>query len=161
MSYVQDDFYKTRMTTFGISLKYPSKEEKQECWNFEAEYYLKTPEEMTTLFPEQRELILNINKITEACNFQIQRIPKDKRYELLPDINIPKEYSNESEYLTSLITLGLKMKYSVVTEEIENRVQLELNAVFSLNMQKLFLFVREGRIYQNRFIVRVAPIIIM
>ena len=100
------------------------------------EFYFKSPEEMAALFPETPEAISNSLKIAEKCNLDI-KLPGP----LLPEYNIPEEYSSPNEYMRHITYKGLGKLYPEVTEEIKQRTEFELDLIFSMDFTGYFLIV--------------------
>ena len=93
------------------------------------EYYFKSQEEMKDLFMDLPEAILNCSKVFEKIT------PFDLDNEvLLPKFEIPKDYDSKSEkgiekenaYLKHLTFIGAKNRYEKISNEIEERLNFEL-----------------------------------
>ena len=81
----------------------------------EAQFYLRTPEEMKALFTEVPDAIRNTIEIAEKCGFKIE-FNKSR----FPVFDPPKEYSREG-YLIRHCLIGLKKRYAIDTDAILQR----------------------------------------
>ncbi|MDD7363253.1 MAG: DNA polymerase III subunit alpha [Peptoniphilus sp.] len=99
------------------------------------EFYLKSPEEMEALFSDVPEALENTVKIAKRCEVELEF-----HHLHLPHFDLPEGYTNK-EYLRKLVEDGLKKRYDVVTEEIRDRVEFELDTIFSMGYTDYFLIV--------------------
>jgi len=99
------------------------------------EFYLKSHDEMLKLFPYAEEAIANTIKIADMCNVEF-----DFNKMHLPGFDVPKEY-NPSEYLRKLCYEGLRRRYQVITDEIKDRLEYELNTIEEMGYVDYFLIV--------------------
>lgn len=100
------------------------------------EFYMKTQEEMFHLFPEVPEALANTLKVAEQCHFEIPRPGP-----VLPDYRIPEGFANGGDYLRSLTRQGIKSRYRVITEEIRQRTEYELDVLIKMGYTGYFLIV--------------------
>ena len=100
------------------------------------EFYLKTQEEMEKLFSDVPEALVNTLKIAEKCDLTI-----DLPGPLLPDYEIPPQFSSPDEYLRHLTHEGLKERYPDITEKILARENYELETIISMGFTGYFLIV--------------------
>jgi DNA polymerase-3 subunit alpha len=76
------------------------------------EYYLKSADEMSRLFPGRDDLLANTAKVAALCDDVV--IPKYDVSELkdcLPVYEIPQGFADEEAYIRHLVTEGLKKRY--------------------------------------------------
>lgn len=107
------------------------------------QYYLKSAEEMASLFPYAKEAIENTNKIADMCNVDIvfgeQKVPR---------FDVPEGYDAFS-YLKELCQKGLEKRYNPVTSELQERLDFELNTIKNMGYVDYFLivwdFIRYGK----------------
>jgi len=99
------------------------------------EFYLKSPEEMEAIFYEYPEALENTVKIAQECkvDFDFETIH-------LPKYDVPKGYSAE-EYLRKLCYEGAKRKFPVLTDEIKERLEYELDTIAKMGYVDYFLIV--------------------
>lgn len=100
--------------------------------------YFKTEEEMKKLFPDIPEAIENTIKIAQKIDFKLA-------YDdfLLPKIEIPEKYNNQSEYLKALCFEAVEKRYGNLTEEIESRINFELGVIARMGFDGYFLVVKD------------------
>ncbi|MCQ2398418.1 MAG: DNA polymerase III subunit alpha, partial [Sphaerochaetaceae bacterium] len=108
------------------------------------EFYMKSGDEMASLFAEYPDAIVNTVKIAERCNFEIN-FPGPQ----LPEVEVPEPYVSTEEYLTSLAWEGLERRYpgymgsdeqcSVLTK----RLEFELSVILKMKFDSYFLIVRD------------------
>ena len=111
------------------------------------EYYIKSTEEMKTLFKDLPKAILNIEAL----------IDKIEPYELarevlLPKFDIPEAYLvpddpdgklGENNFLRYLTYEGAKIRYGTLTDEITERIDFELSVIANTGYPGYFLIVQD------------------
>nr|WP_279380054.1 DNA polymerase III subunit alpha [Sporosalibacterium faouarense] len=115
------------------------------------EFYLKSPEEMQSLFPDVPEAMENTVKIAERCNVKL-----DFDTLHLPEYKVPEGFTN-SEYLRKLCYDGLKERYKNITDEIRERLEFELNVIESMGYVDYFLIVWDFIKYAKDNGIMVGP----
>ena len=115
------------------------------------EFYLKSPDEMAALFPENKEALENTVKIANRCNVEITF------HDLhLPEFTVPEEYTHE-EYLKKLAVDGMYSRYENVTDEIRNRFEFEFNTIKNMGYVDYFLIVWDFIRYARKHEIQVGP----
>ena len=99
------------------------------------QYYVKSPEEMASLFRFVPEAIANTEKIAERCNVTITFGERK-----LPKFEVPEGYDSWT-YLNKLCREGLAERYQPVTPEIEQRLSYELGTIRDMGFVDYFLIV--------------------
>lgn len=99
------------------------------------QYYLKSPEEMATLFLYAAEALENTHKISQRCHVEIE-FGKYK----LPHFQVPDGYTAES-YLRELCEKGLTERYGEQAEQLKERLTYELDTISSMGFVDYFLIV--------------------
>lgn len=100
------------------------------------EFYMKSKEEMFEIFGDTPQALENTVKLAEKCHLEID-LPGPQ----LPDYEIPSRYSTPDEYLTALTMEGLQDRYEIVTDQIKERADYELNIIISMGFTGYFLIV--------------------
>lgn len=100
------------------------------------QYYFRTPEEMAKLFAWCPEAVVNTGKIAERCNLEIG-LPGL----IYPEYTIPREFKDKSEYLMYLANEGLRKRYTVISKEIQQRLDYELSIIIQKGYVDYFLVV--------------------
>ena len=115
------------------------------------QYYLKSEEEMRSLFPYAASAIENTHKIAERCNVNIvfgeQKVPK---------FDVPDGYTAES-YLSELCHTGLQKRYDDITDEISERLEYELDTIRQMGYVDYFLIVWDFIRYAKDHGIAVGP----
>lgn len=115
------------------------------------EFYLKSFEEMWELFKEIPDAIYNTLEIKEKCNIEIPlQIPKLPKFPL-------KEGEDPFNVLKNLCNEALKEKYEKVTEEIIDRLNMELNVIKEMGFSDYFLIVSDFVSFAKKRGIRVGP----
>jgi DNA polymerase-3 subunit alpha len=99
------------------------------------QFYLKSPNEMYSLFNNYTEALKNTVWIGERCNVEL-----DFSTLHLPEYKVPSGYTNES-YLRELTIAGLRNKYDEITDEIRNRFEYEFKTIVDMGYVDYFLIV--------------------
>lgn len=107
--------------------------------------YLKTPEEMAELFPNLPEALENTLKIVEKCSeepiFDLNDKCEPIRDNTLIPGYVPDNGQTAYEFLKELAEKGLKERYPVITQEIQDRFDYELNTIHSMGYIEYYLIV--------------------
>ncbi len=97
------------------------------------EFYLKSPEEMGTLFSTREDALLNTVKIAEKCHFDF-----DFTKTHLPEYTL--EGADGKVYLRTLCLAGIKKKYEDYEAHIK-RLEYELSIIDQMGYNDYFLIV--------------------
>lgn len=127
-----------KTTTDEDRMKFPSDE-----------FYLKSYEEMAKLFPE--DALNNTSDIADRCNVEL-----DFNTVHLPEFKIPKAYT-KSAYFREICQEGLKERYKDVTEDIQNRLDYEINVIEQMGYVDYFLIVWDFIKYARDNEIMVGP----
>ncbi|MFA7056765.1 MAG: DNA polymerase III subunit alpha [Candidatus Cloacimonadales bacterium] len=100
--------------------------------------YFKTEEEMRQLFPALPEAYENTQKIADQIDLELC-------YDefLFPEIDVPKEYKDMSDYMRGLVLAGAKKRYKEITPEIQERIDFELGIIHTMGYDGYFLVVKD------------------
>ncbi len=112
-------------------------------------FYFKSPDEMGTLFADLPESIATIQEIIDKVE-----VFKLKHDIMLPEFEIPEEFLVEEDktdhgkrgenlYLRHLAYEGALKRYGTITEEIENRLELEFKTIVKTGYPGYFLIVQD------------------
>ena len=115
------------------------------------EFYLKSYDEMKSIFGHVEEALKNTAKIADRCNVEL-----DFHTLHLPDYNIPEGYTKE-EYLKELCIKGLNNRYENITPEIEERFNFEFNTIVNMGYTDYFLIVWDFIRFANEKNIIVGP----
>ena len=115
------------------------------------QYYVKSPEEMETLFPYAMEALENTHKIAQRCHVEIEfGVTK------LPKFDVPEGYTSW-EYLNKLCFEGLEQRYQPVTKELKERLNYELGVIRTMGYVDYFLIVWDFIRYARDNDIMVGP----
>ncbi|MGB1167247.1 MAG: DNA polymerase III subunit alpha [Flavobacteriaceae bacterium] len=125
------------------------------------EYYLKSPEEMKTLFSDLPEAILNIEELINKIE------PFDLAREvLLPKFDIPEAFQKnanasdkegENAYLKYLTYKGAEARYGTLTDSLQTRIDFELEVIANTGYPGYFLIVQDFIAAAREMGVSVGP----
>ena len=115
------------------------------------QYYLKSPEEMLTLFPYAKEALENTQKIAERCNVDIEF----GNYKL-PSFDVPEGYT-AYEYLKKVCNDGLEKRYANPSKELRDRLDYELSTISGMGFVDYFLIVWDFIKYAKDNGIAVGP----
>ena len=115
------------------------------------QYYVKSPEEMASLFPYAREAIENTHKIAMRCHVDIEF-----GHYKLPEFPVPEGYDSW-EYLQKLVWDGFYERYSQADEKLKERVSYELNTIKTMGFVDYFLIVWDFIHYAKEHDIMVGP----
>lgn len=115
------------------------------------QYYLKSAQEMQSLFPYALEALENTNKIAKRCQVEITF----GEYKL-PRYDVPEGYG-AWEYLQKLCIEGLERRYSNPSRELKERLQYELNTIHDMGFVDYFLIVWDFIKYAKEHKIMVGP----
>ncbi len=113
------------------------------------EFYFKSQEEMKALFADIPEAIENITEILSKV--EMYQLARDV---LLPAFDIPEEFLDpkdendggkrgENKYLRHLTYEGAKLRYKEITNEIQDRLEFELETIERTGYPGYFLIVQD------------------
>ncbi|CEN76936.1 DNA polymerase III DnaE [[Clostridium] sordellii] len=97
------------------------------------EFYLKSRQEMESVFPDVQEALDNTVKIAQRCNVEF-----DFNTIHLPKYDVPSGYT-PNEYLRMLCFKGLKERYENPSKEILERLEYELGVIEKMGYVEYFL----------------------
>ncbi len=97
------------------------------------EFYLKSPGEMASLFPDRAEAMSNTVAIADRCNVEL-----DFKQRHTPVYHPPEKQTAE-DYLRKLVYQGAEERYGKITDEICERIDYELEVIQSKGFSSYFL----------------------
>jgi len=113
-------------------------------------FYMRSPDEMAALFPELPQALTNTLRIAEMCSLELEF-----GHYHLPLFQVPPGYDAQS-YLRHLCEEGLQQRYRVITPQIRQRLDYELDIIHRMGFDTYFLivwdlcrFARERNIWWN------------
>ena len=101
------------------------------------DFWLKSTADMATLFPNQREALLNTRRIAEMCDLSL---PLGQLR--IPHFPVPDGETVES-WLRKECQRGLEQRYGTVTPELQDRLDYELDVIIPMGYAGYFLIVAD------------------
>ena len=115
------------------------------------QYYVKSPQEMEQLFPYALQALENTQKIADRCDVTIEfGVTK------LPKYEVPSGMTSW-EYLQRLCHEGLKKQYGQPSQELQDRLEYELNTIKNMGYVDYFLIVWDFIKYAKDHGIAVGP----
>ena len=115
------------------------------------QYYVKSPEEMYSLFPYAHQACENTYKIAQRCNVEFEF----GNYKL-PVFDVP-DGKTAVGYLSELALNGLKERYGEVTPKLKERLDYELSIIIQMGFVDYFLIVWDFIKYAKDNGISVGP----
>lgn len=115
------------------------------------EFYLKSEEELRSLFPGCDEAFENTVRIAERCNVEFTF----HEYHL-PAYPVPEGYTNE-EYFRKLCYEGFQERYPDAPEEYRERMEYEIKVISSMGYVNYYLIVWDFIHYAKSAGIPVGP----
>ena len=116
------------------------------------EFYLKSEDEMRSLFPEYPEAADNTVRIAERCNVEFEF-----GHTKLPHFDVPEGVSH-AEYLRKMCFDGLRVRYENPDEErLTSRLDYELSVVERMGYTDYYLIVNDFVQYAKSHGIPVGP----
>jgi DNA polymerase III subunit alpha len=101
-------------------------------------FYITSPEEMTTLFPDIPDALENTVKIADKCNLEISTLGKW----FFPKFELPESIT-DNEYLRKLVEERLPEKIGKVTKQVKERAEYELEIITNKGYSAYFLIMMD------------------
>ncbi len=115
------------------------------------EFYIKSEEEMRSLFPEYPEAADNTVKIADMCNVEIEF-----GHYHLPEFKLP-EGVDAYDYLREQCYNGLRMRYAPDREDVKKQLEYELEMIQRMGFVDYFLIVADFVNYAKNEGIPVGP----
>src|SRR5579863_6449898 len=98
------------------------------------EYYLKSPDEMASLFPDLPDALVNSVRIAEQCSVD----PLAHKAQL-PNFTIPPHYQSQKDYLKDLCLAGVQERFGELNETIDRQLDYEIDMIAQKGFVPYFL----------------------
>ncbi len=115
------------------------------------EFYVKSEEELRSLFPNLSEAFENTVKIADRCNLEFTF----HEYHL-PAFPVPEGYTNEG-YFRELCYNGFRERYPQEPEEYKKRLEYEISVISSMGYVNYYLIVWDFIRYAKEQGIPVGP----
>lgn len=96
--------------------------------------YLKSEEEVRALYPDYPEFIDNTEEVLQ----------KIERYDISSELAFPFVCEHPYEELRALVYIGAKQRYGVISEDLQKRIDFELDTIVSrFDVSSYFLIIKD------------------
>jgi DNA polymerase-3 subunit alpha len=143
----------------GAKKATPVKSDDEDGYSSEArfgfannQFFFKTAGEMKKLFHDVPDSIENTLQILD----KIEKIDL-KRSIMMPNFQVPTSYRSQSEYMRYLVYEGAKKRYKEISQDISERIELELKTIFDSKYEGYFLVIEDFLTEARRMHVSVGP----
>ena len=116
------------------------------------EFYIKSEEEMRSLFPNYPEAADNTQRIAEMCQFEFEF----GNYHL-PEFQLPEDAVDSRSYLRQLCEAGLRRRYPDNYEQLQPQLDYELTTIDTMGFNEYFLIVQDFIHYAKSHGIPVGP----
>ncbi|MFA5757872.1 MAG: DNA polymerase III subunit alpha [Clostridia bacterium] len=114
------------------------------------EFYIKDYDEMQSMLASYEDALDNTLEIAEKCNVTFEK-------EMLYPGFIPPDNKTPLEFLQQLINVGIKERYSTITQEILDRIDSELTVITKSGYVEYYLIVWDFIHYAESIGIPVGP----
>ena len=116
------------------------------------EFYVKSEDEMRSLFPQWPQAIENTEKIAEACNLDFVFGEHH-----LPEFKLPEGEKDSESYFEKLCWRGFENRYPQGGEELRERLRFEMGMIRKMGFVDYFLIVSDFIGYAKSQHIPVGP----
>ncbi len=150
--YVEPEDAKAQDALLAIQTKTTLQDEKRMSMIDSPGFYLKSGQEMQTLFPDHPDALKNTLKIADQCNVEIETGKW-----ILPNFPLPKGYKSADKYFRDFSNDGLKKRFKTITKEMQERLDYELDIIINKGFATYFLIVADFVNWSKKHKIRVGP----
>ena len=102
------------------------------------EEYLKSEEEMLSVFADMPETVFNTKEIADKVEYySLGSEP------IMPEFSIPADFKDKDEYLRHLTMKGAAERWGEITPELDARIDFELSVIKNMGFPGYFLIVQD------------------
>lgn len=117
-----------------------------------SDFYFKKKHEMESIFGDLPHALDNTIELSDKVDSL--ELARDV---LLPNFPLPPQFKNQEEYLRYLTFEGAKKRYTLITAEIEERLNFELSVINNSGYPGYFLIVQDFTTVARQMGVSVGP----
>ena len=123
----------------GLSASTPCKDiDDPKRLRYTKQEYLKSEEEMLSVFADMPEAVLNTKEIADKVEYySLGSEP------IMPEFAIPAEFTDKDEYLRHLTMKGAAERWGEITPELQARIDFELSVIKNMGFPGYFLIVQD------------------
>ncbi|HNV50161.1 MAG TPA: DNA polymerase III subunit alpha [Bacteroidales bacterium] len=102
------------------------------------EFYFKSKKEMSELFSDLPEALRNTKEIVDKVEvYDLESKP------IMPHFEIPNEFADADDYLRHITYRGAAERYEVITDDIRQRIDYELETIKKMGYPGYFLIIED------------------
>lgn len=116
------------------------------------QFFFKTTNQMEKLFKDIPQSLENTQQIVD----KIQLLDL-KRDIMMPNFTVPQGYQTQSDYMRFLVYEGAKKRYKEITQEVSERIELELMTIFNSKFEGYFLVIEDFMTEARKMDVSIGP----
>ncbi|TVQ28313.1 MAG: DNA polymerase III subunit alpha, partial [Spirochaetaceae bacterium] len=116
------------------------------------EFYLKSTAEVARIFPDRQAVLDATAEIAGRCNFEME-LPGP----MFPNYEIPPEFASPDDYLRHISRDGLARRYANPDDQLNTRLEYELDVITSMGFTGYFLIVWDFIRYAREHGIPVGP----
>ena len=109
-----------------------------------SDFYFKTQAEMANIFKDVPQSLETTMKIYDKI--EVLELARDV---ILPNFPLPEGFETQADFLRHLVYEGAKVRYGEITEEVRERLDMELGVITDMGFEGYFLitqdFIHEAR----------------
>jgi DNA polymerase-3 subunit alpha len=139
-----------KMKDFGEDDDVSDKKKRFAFYN--NQFFFKNTQQMTDLFADLPDAIDNTNEVVDKI--ELVSVTNDL---LLPNFPVPEPFKSQEDYLEFLTYEGAKARYTIFTNELEERLKFELSVIRKMGFAGYFLIVSDIIISTKKMGVVVGP----
>jgi DNA polymerase-3 subunit alpha len=114
--------------------------------------YMKSPDEMYSLFSDLPDATERTLEIAEKCNVELEFGTMH-----MPEFPIPQGHDSSEGYLVNLAKEGLEKRYGAIEPEVSERLDYELDVITKMGFSGYFLIVWDFVNYARQSGISVGP----
>lgn len=116
------------------------------------QFFFKTTSQMEKLFHDVPFSLENTQHIIDKV--QLLDLKRDI---MMPNFAVPISYHSQADYMRYLVYEGAKKRYKEISQDIVDRIELELNTIFQSKFEGYFLVIEDFLTEARRMDVSVGP----
>jgi DNA polymerase III subunit alpha len=116
------------------------------------QFFFKTTHQMETLFKDVPQTLENTQQIIDKIE-----LLNLKRDIMMPNFTVPQGYQTQSDYMRYLVYEGAKKRYKELSQDIVDRIELELSTIFQSKFEGYFLVIEDFMTEARKMDVSIGP----
>lgn len=116
------------------------------------QFFFKTTNQMERLFKDVPQTLENTQQIIDKIE-----LLDLKRDIMMPNFTVPQGYNQQSEYMRHLVYEGAKKRYKELSQDVVDRIELELNTIFASKFEGYFLVIEDFMTEARKMDVSIGP----